>query len=192
MGDGLGGLPEQSGRCPRSEISPGPDWGPCDTERVGYPPPLHALDRRRTSTHTLGCGSAVPFKDRCEFPGLTPSFLLSRFFWCLSCPPRRRRLTSPIPRELRQGGVQPTAPSVMNSPVWAPELCLTRMPWGQFSCCLYSVHPKRWDVLFMEQQRHLGEREGHRQQSLPMNLTRKKKKNPTSPVFFPFPKPREL
>lgn len=26
----------KSGRCPRSEISPGPDWDPCDRERVGY------------------------------------------------------------------------------------------------------------------------------------------------------------
>lgn len=69
-----GGLLGQSERCPRTEISPGPDCDLQDEERVRY------------CRHTLGCNSAVPLGDRCsEFPGPTPRFLLSRLFWCLSC-----------------------------------------------------------------------------------------------------------
>lgn len=109
--------------------------------RQGKGPVLPSLDRRHSSTHTLGCSRAVPFKDRCEFPGLTLSFLLSRFFWCLSCPPRPRRLTSTFPRELRQSGqgAADCISSVINSPVWAPEFCLTRMPGDSFSAAFIAL-----------------------------------------------------
>lgn len=96
----------QSGRCPRPEISAGRDlYSPHSIGRVA-PRTLWAA---AVLSH-LGTGAAT-----------FPTLLLSRLFCCLSCL-ARWRLTCPIPRELQQGGVQPTASSAMNSPVWAPVL----------------------------------------------------------------------
>lgn len=156
--------------------------------RQGKGPVLPALNRTRCSTHTLGCSSAVPLGDRCsDFPGPIPTLLLSRLFCCLSCL-ARWRLTCPIPRELQQGGVQPTASSAMNSPVWAPVLSACLECPGDSLPAAFIVLTKSSGTFYLWSNRGtLIERKGADTAIFPLQiLTRKKKKIPLlRPFSFP-------
>nr|XP_045245799.1 uncharacterized protein LOC123572498 [Macaca fascicularis] len=76
-----------------------------------------------------------------------------------------------------------------NSPVSA--CAPPGMPRGRPFRCLYSALRRQWDVLFMEQQRHLGRRERHTQAAVFPNRSHQER-NPTPSALLPFPEPGRL